>query len=82
MIAARSSPDGEVIEALPSRLDIGFILHSWVRLDRPLLMAGYPDGRPGRRPHPAGLVFEDAGEHQLKGLPDQWRLYRVVAWLW
>jgi class 3 adenylate cyclase len=27
----------------------------------------------------SGLVFEDAGEHQLKGLPDPWRLYRVVA---
>ena len=27
----------------------------------------------------SGLVFEDAGEHQLKGLPDPWRLYRAVA---
>jgi pimeloyl-ACP methyl ester carboxylesterase len=27
----------------------------------------------------SGLVFEDAGEHQLKGLPDQWRLYRAVT---
>jgi class 3 adenylate cyclase len=26
----------------------------------------------------SGLVFEDAGEHQLKGVPDSWRLYRVV----
>ena len=24
------------------------------------------------------LVFEDAGEHDLKGVPDRWRLYRVV----
>ena len=24
------------------------------------------------------LVFEDAGEHELKGVPDRWRLYRVV----
>jgi class 3 adenylate cyclase len=23
------------------------------------------------------LVFEDAGEHELKGVPDRWRLYRV-----
>jgi class 3 adenylate cyclase len=27
----------------------------------------------------SGLVFEDAGEHELKGVPDRWRLYRVVG---
>jgi class 3 adenylate cyclase len=26
----------------------------------------------------SGLVFEDAGEHELKGDPDRWHLYRVV----
>jgi class 3 adenylate cyclase len=26
----------------------------------------------------SGLTFEDAGVHDLKGVPDQWRLYRVV----
>ena len=26
-----------------------------------------------------GLTFEDAGEHELKGVPDRWHLYRVVA---
>ncbi len=26
----------------------------------------------------SGLAFEDAGEHDLKGVPDRWRLYRVV----
>jgi class 3 adenylate cyclase len=26
----------------------------------------------------SGLVFEDRGEHELKGVPDRWRLYRVV----
>lgn len=26
----------------------------------------------------SGLTFEDAGEHELKGVPDLWRLYRVV----
>jgi pimeloyl-ACP methyl ester carboxylesterase/class 3 adenylate cyclase len=25
------------------------------------------------------LVFEDAGAHDLKGVPDRWRLYRVVS---
>ena len=25
------------------------------------------------------LSFEDAGEHELKGVPDRWRLYRVVS---
>ena len=25
----------------------------------------------------SGLAFEDAGEHELKGVPDLWRLYRV-----
>jgi class 3 adenylate cyclase len=27
----------------------------------------------------SGLVFEDAGEHELKGVPDRWRLYRMVS---
>ena len=26
----------------------------------------------------SGLTFEDAGEHELKGVPDRWRLFRVV----
>ena len=26
----------------------------------------------------SGLTFEDAGEHDLKGVPDRWRLYRVA----
>jgi class 3 adenylate cyclase len=26
----------------------------------------------------SGLDFEDAGEHELKGVPDRWHLYRVV----
>ncbi len=26
----------------------------------------------------SGLTFEDAGERELKGVPDRWRLYRVV----
>jgi class 3 adenylate cyclase len=26
----------------------------------------------------SGLTFEDAGEHELKGVPDRWRLYRVL----
>ena len=26
----------------------------------------------------SGLVFEDAGEHELKGVPDRWNMYRVV----
>ena len=26
-----------------------------------------------------GLTFEDAGEHELKGVPDRWHLYRVLA---
>jgi pimeloyl-ACP methyl ester carboxylesterase len=27
----------------------------------------------------SGLLFEDAGEHELKGVPDRWHLYRVVG---
>jgi class 3 adenylate cyclase len=27
----------------------------------------------------SGLVFEDRGEHELKGIPDLWYLYRAVA---
>ena len=26
----------------------------------------------------SGLTFEDAGEHELKGVPDTWHLYRVL----
>jgi class 3 adenylate cyclase len=26
----------------------------------------------------SGLAFEDAGEHELKGIPERWRLYRVL----
>jgi class 3 adenylate cyclase len=26
----------------------------------------------------SGLAFEDAGEHELKGVPDRWHLYRVL----
>jgi class 3 adenylate cyclase len=26
----------------------------------------------------SGLTFEDTGEHELKGVPDRWRLYRVA----
>jgi class 3 adenylate cyclase len=27
----------------------------------------------------SGLRFEDAGEYELKGVPDRWRLYRVLG---
>jgi class 3 adenylate cyclase len=27
----------------------------------------------------SGLMFEDQGEHELKGVPDRWRLYRVAG---
>ena len=27
----------------------------------------------------SGLTFEDAGEHELKGVPDLWHLYRVAS---
>jgi class 3 adenylate cyclase/pimeloyl-ACP methyl ester carboxylesterase len=27
----------------------------------------------------SGLVFEEAGDHELKGIPDRWHLYRVVG---
>ncbi len=27
----------------------------------------------------SGLTFEDADEHELKGVPDRWRLYRVAG---
>jgi class 3 adenylate cyclase len=26
----------------------------------------------------SNIAFEDAGEYELKGVPDRWRLYRVV----
>ena len=27
----------------------------------------------------SGITFEVAGEHELKGVPDRWRLYRLVS---
>jgi class 3 adenylate cyclase/pimeloyl-ACP methyl ester carboxylesterase len=27
----------------------------------------------------SGLIFQDTGEHELKGVPDRWRLYRAVS---
>jgi len=27
----------------------------------------------------SGLVFDDAGEHELKGIPDRWRIHRAIA---
>ena len=27
----------------------------------------------------SGIAFEDAGEHELKGIPDRWRVYRVIS---
>jgi hypothetical protein len=27
----------------------------------------------------SGLQFEDAGEHELKGVPERWHLYRVLS---
>jgi class 3 adenylate cyclase len=27
----------------------------------------------------SGFVFEDAGEHELKGISEPWHLYRVVS---
>jgi class 3 adenylate cyclase len=27
----------------------------------------------------SGLTFADAGEHELKGVPDRWHLFRVTA---
>ena len=39
-----------------------------------LVTATVKDLAPG-----SGLIFEDAGGHDLKGVPDRWRLYRVVT---
>ncbi len=27
----------------------------------------------------SGIVFEDRGEHDLRGVPDRWHVYRVFA---
>ena len=27
----------------------------------------------------SGIEFEDRGEHELEGVPDAWRLWRVAA---
>jgi class 3 adenylate cyclase len=28
----------------------------------------------------SGLLFEDRGEHELKGMPGDWRLYAVTSY--
>jgi class 3 adenylate cyclase len=28
----------------------------------------------------SGLTFEERGEHELKGVPGRWRLYRAASW--
>ena len=30
----------------------------------------------------SGLTFEDRGDHELKGMPNPWRLYAVEADTW
>ena len=35
-----------------------------------------PDRQGSRR---GSVSFDDAGEHELKGVPDRWRVYRVVG---
>jgi hypothetical protein len=32
-----------------------------------------------RASSPSGLTFEDAGEHELTGVPDRWHLVRAVG---
>jgi hypothetical protein len=27
----------------------------------------------------SGIVFEDRGEHDLKGIPARWRLFAIIA---
>jgi class 3 adenylate cyclase len=27
----------------------------------------------------SGIGFEDAGRHALKGVPEEWQLYRVIS---
>jgi hypothetical protein len=39
----------------------------------------WQEPRVERFPDPPGFAFADAGEHELKGIPDHWRLYRVAA---
>jgi hypothetical protein len=48
------------------------------RLREPLGGVGIEPGEgPGSG---SGLVFEDAGEHELKVVPERWRLARVGGW--
>ena len=52
-------------------MNVSPILHTW-----------FGDAAVGHqvvRDSPVDHIFEDAGEHELKGVPDRWRLYRVVG---
>jgi class 3 adenylate cyclase len=53
---------------------IGARVAAWASSDEVLTTSTVKDLTAG-----SGLTFEDAGEHELKGVPDRWRLYRVVA---
>jgi len=44
---------------------------------RPEPSSGVPGE--GRTIEEMRLAFEDAGEYELKGVPDTWRLHRVVS---
>ena len=66
----------DLVEELPELLDLtlGELLHLVLLLVLVLASSTVKDLVAG-----SGLAFADAGEHDLKGVPDRWRLYSVVT---
>jgi class 3 adenylate cyclase/pimeloyl-ACP methyl ester carboxylesterase len=64
--------DGDRIRGLA--VHIGARVGSLARAGEVLVSSTVKDLTAG-----SGLQFEDAGEHELKGVPDRWHLYRVLG---
>jgi pimeloyl-ACP methyl ester carboxylesterase len=75
-----TSPSGAVaIERMCRQIDVRSVLPA-VRVPTLVLVrAGDDQLYQGSRWIADRITLEDAGEHELKGVPDRWRLYRVVG---
>jgi class 3 adenylate cyclase len=66
------NPTGDRIRGLA--VHIGARVGSLARAGEVLVSSTVKDLTVG-----SGLQFEDAGEHELKGVPDRWHLYRALS---
>jgi hypothetical protein len=77
MIKGRKKNGSAPASQSPTLTSCGLLL-SGERFDR--MQCGAASTIERRRADRSSVfVFKDAGEHELKGVPDRWRLYRVVS---